>query len=691
MVLGTQLTIPGTYYTDMSLPQFVPFPAKPLRQEVAAKEWALYLDAWNSLAELYLRLKDQQFFPAVTEETSSVVDFLVSFFHELANDDSILPQALTLRKRCFHLLHRIYSGRGVPPTLLKWSALSDICHCFPKSEQLRSLLSQLWTKEATAIEKNLQSAKTALIKNLESKMPESAEETLNRLVPLLRVSPEAGTYMLTGSDFMDALNTAYPKVSPELQLKLTATSFLGLTALLEGQKPSLSTLSDHLYSLKANGEQQGKSTTTQGSLVADLVTNTPFLVKVRDKATQLDATRVKNFAAELSAFRQSSVARPRKLVRRKVEKGKGKQTDHEPLQTMHVHRMTLISQIQDLFPDLGSGFVARLLDEYNDDIELTTSHLLEDSLPPHLANSDRNEQLYVNTAILSLLVKTEETLLILSRSTTGANISHHTSEPLPPPSTRRNVYDNDELDRLAVNTSRLHLGRKNQHLTADKILSDRQEAPSKSAIISALAAFDSDDDERDDTYDVEDVGGTVDSTTADDSNLQDKNEEALFKAYTTAPGVFGRDAATRRGNPRTALKSETGMTDEAIEGWGIMIGRDPKRLRRMEAKFTTFAGQQTELAQTSWRASPIGSEGEETGNGDGQRGGRGGSAGRGRGRGPGRGRGGAGRGRGNPAGPADDKTTQVARQRKDQNKGSRANHNRRDQRARKMARGGLAG
>ncbi|PVH97714.1 hypothetical protein DM02DRAFT_730398 [Periconia macrospinosa] len=657
----------------MSLPQFVPFPAKSLRQEIAPKEWELYLDAWTSLAELYLRLADQEFASAISTENSSVVDFLISFFHELANDDSILPTVLTLRRRCFHLLHRIFSGQQVPPLLLRWPVLSDICRCFPKSEQLRNLLAQLWKREGTVIEKNLQLAKTSLIRNLESKMPENAEETLNKLVPLLKVSSDAGTYMATGSDFMDSLTTAYPSVSHGLQVKLTATAFLGLTALLEGQKPSLSTLSDHLYSLKANGEQRRKSATTQGSLVANLVTNTPFLTKVRDKATALDATRVKNFAAELSIFQEPSIARPRKLVRRKVDKGKSKATTHEldhgPSEKMHVHRMALISQIQDLFPNLGSGFIAKLLDEYNDDVEVTTAHLLEESLPPQLANADRNEQL----------------------PSMESSTIQHVPQSVPAPPTRRNVFDNDELDRLAIDASQLHIGRRNQELTADRILNDRQDAPSKSAILSALAAFDSDDDERDDTYDVEDVGGTVDSTTADDSNLQDKNEEVLFKAYSTTPAVFGRDAATRRGTARAALKSETGMTDESIEGWGIMIARDPKRLRRLEAKFATFGGQQTELAQTAWRASAVGSDGEDTGSGDGQRGGRGGSSGRGRGRGSGRGRGGGGRGRGNAAGPADDKSTQIARQRKDQNKGSRANHNRRDQRARKMARGGLAG
>ena len=275
--------------------------------------------------------------------------------------------------------------------------------------------------------------------------------------------------------------------------------------------------------------------------------------------------------------------------------------------------------------------------------------------------------------------------------TSSASKSHLAPRPTAPLQLvdlpeRRNKFDNDEFDRLAVDASRLHIGRKNQNLTADNILSDRSSAPNKSAILSALAAFDSDDDERDDTYDVEDVGGTVDVPGGDEANadLGSKNEEALFKAYSSNPESFGRDADTRRGKSRAALRSETGMTDEAIEGWGIMVGRDPKRLRRLETKFSTFSGQQRELASTAYRESPAGSGTEaDEGSGDGQRGGRGGP---GRGRGRGRGRGGGGRG-GNVAGPSGDKDTQRARQHKEAHKGQ----HRRNQRAKKMARGGLPG
>lgn len=305
------------------------------------------------------------------------------------------------------------------------------------------------------------------------------------------------------------------------------------------------------------------------------------------------------------------------------------------------------------------------------------------------------------------------------------NLVPHSTPPQLP--SRRNVFDDDEFDQLAIDTSRLHFGRRNPNANTEDILQDRSTAPAKAAILSALAAFDSDDDERDDTYvskpllclpppislcwdsrilfyslgiplstrcnanslqDIEDVGGTVDSANPEEAtaDVRDGNDEPLFKAYKATPDVFGRDAATRRGNGRMKLKQETGMTDEAIEGWGLMLSRDTRQMKRLETKFSTFAGGQNSLAPTSWKASPAGS-GTEDSDVDGGNRGRGGFRGRaGRGRGGGRGR-----GSGNVAGPTGEKDTEVARHRKEANKGSRANHNRRDQRAKKMARGGFPG
>lgn len=267
----------------------------------------------------------------------------------------------------------------------------------------------------------------------------------------------------------------------------------------------------------------------------------------------------------------------------------------------------------------------------------------------------------------------------MARNHATTQVSHYNQDH-PPLPVRRNVFDNDAFDRRTVDPSLVHRGRVNSSQTADNLLSAPPSSKAKAAILSALAAIDANDDERDDTYDVEDVGGTVDTaiygSDERDTDFRDGNEEALLAAYKQNPDAFNRSADTRRGKSRLTLKSDTGMTDEAIEGWAIMIARDPRRLTRLEAKFPILdAGMgQRELAPTSWRDSATATEDdsgtEEGGGGSGNaRGGGGGGSGRGRGDG---GRGGGGRGRG-------------------KEKGGRANHSRRNQRAKKMARGGFPG
>jgi activating signal cointegrator complex subunit 2 len=174
---------------------------------------------------------------------------------------------------------------------------------------------------------------------------------------------------------------------------------------LKGSKPNYSLLSDHLYALKARAEQDQKTNAGKKLLLADLVTNTPLLAQIRD-TLPAEGSRAKNIAASLSVFQQSSLARPKNLVRRKVDKGKARADvrddyGHGAFRGIHVHRMSLVSQIQDLFPELGAGFVVKLLDEYDNDAEQVTAHLLDDSLPAYLAEADRTEQLYV---LLTLII-----------------------------------------------------------------------------------------------------------------------------------------------------------------------------------------------------------------------------------------------------------------------------------------------
>ncbi|KAF7876548.1 hypothetical protein EAF04_001637 [Stromatinia cepivora] len=665
------------------LPPLVPYPKLSWRSNMLPEEWEACLDAWISLIEAHLSMPSPDFI-RISAKDESLPNFLVSYFAEVAlsHDENLSANSSKfkqLRKQAYLLFYRLIIVDKSPESLMGWEVLADVCKVYGK-ERGGKVITLSWSKHSTAIEASLSSVKGLLTEELDAGLKgdlKGSEILLRRLNHLLYASPEAASFFMAGDDFVDALISCYKLMNPPLRKVIISTTYLCIIGLTEGPKPRFSSLIDQLYSLNAAAEAHRKGpTNVNDSLVAELVTITPVLKQIQERidASGSGSSRAKSMITTLQGFRKPrGGGRPRHIIKKKPNKGKGlADADDQGNSNMHVHQMSLISQIQDLFPDLGSGFIVKLLEEYHDNTEEVISHLLDRSLPPNLNTADRYEKLEISN----------------ESSSSHADLAPRSTPPQLP--TRRNVFDDDELDQLTVDASRLHFGRRNPDQTADDVLQDRSTAPNKAAILSALAAFDSDDDERDDTYDVADVGGTVDSTNPEEPNpennlQQSTHDEALFRAYKSSPSVFARDATTRRSKERAAIRQETGMTDEAIEGWGVMLSRDPRQMRRLETRFATFKGEQAGLESTAWRAV----EGEEDGNGNGNRG-RGGRI-RGQGRGGRDGGGRGGRGGGNVAGTSGDKDTDVARQRKEANKGSRANHNRREGRARKMARGGFPG
>jgi activating signal cointegrator complex subunit 2 len=249
---------------------------------------------------------------------------------------------------------------------------------------------------------------------------------------------------------------------------------------------------------------------------------------------------------------------------------------------------------------------------------------------------------------------------------------------------RRNVFDGDDFDRLNISSKQIHQGRR--EIQIEESETPDEHSSRKAAILAALSKFDADDDERDDTYDVADVGGTVDQSEDTDKRPrgeraleQSPHEEVLFRAWKDSSALFARDSKTRISPVRQDLKRQTGMSDEQIEGWAIMLNRDAHlqdRLRKRYSTVTSFRGNQPALEAVRWHqsASEDNSANESDGHGEDSSNerGRGGRpfVNRGRGRGGFQGHStGDSRGRGRGRG------------------GGRANHNRREGRARKMGRG----
>ncbi|KAL1837892.1 hypothetical protein VTJ49DRAFT_3278 [Mycothermus thermophilus] len=701
-----------------TLPSFALFPIAAWRDQVPPDEWVACLNAWLALIASHLSLSESEF-ATLSAKDESLQAFLVSFTREVASGGANIlgssPSAKRLLRDCYALISKLLQSSAPPPDLARWEFLADASRVYGK-KKAGSLLAGLSASSKESLNTSLSALKKFLVKNLDAGLNggdlKGIEERLERVNDLISVSPPVAEFFLAGSDFIDGLISCYKITNPPLRRVLITTTYLCLVGLAGGQK--MSALTDHLYSLKtaADAHKSGPLNVND-SLVAELVTSTPLIQRLQRQLSDSSApsTRTKSVLTALESFKKpggSSLSKPKRLIKRKVDKGKGLAVFDaaQEQQEMHVHRMSQISQVQDLFPELGAGFIAKLLNEYADNTETVVAHLLDDSLPPHLQSADWSEPLTHHIpSSSSSQPQARRRSSLLPRPTPPLHSSPGLNPTAPAFSTSLAADIDSDSDELAMLTSsRLHIGKRPGD--ADSLLRNRSAAPSKAAILSALAAFDSDDDERDDTYDAADVGGAVDVVLTEADRLvmaegaaagavaamPEDLEAALVRAYLARSETFARDAASRQSADRAKLRDETGLTDEAIEGWAVMLERDEKRKRKLMARYGEFTGEQVEIGRTAWRAGVDEDEDEDGGEGgegssDTARGG--GGFGRGRGGrgggGPGRGRG---RGRGGSAPPAD---SDLARRRKEANKGSRANHNRRDGRARKMARAGFAG
>lgn len=161
------------------------------------------------------------------------------------------------------------------------------------------------------------------------------------------------------------------------------------------------------------------------------------------------------------------------------------------------------------------------------------------------------------------------------------------------------------------------------------------------------ASDDDDDDDIDSDSDASASGGPSQARTP--RNNESNQAQALLEiAYLRNPGVFARDATTRRSAARKDLRAATGWDDGQLEGWKIMLERNPHK--------------EAILERHQWAAAPPAASGggggaggkkKEGGGGGGGGGGKGGNNGGGGGSGSGSGGGrggnnnsGGGRGRG---------------------------------------------
>ncbi|XP_065745410.1 activating signal cointegrator 1 complex subunit 2 isoform X7 [Phocoena phocoena] len=194
---------------------------------------------------------------------------------------------------------------------------------------------------------------------------------------------------------------------------------------------------------------------------------------------------------------------------------------------------SLISQVKDLLPDLGEGFILACLEHYSYDPEQVINNILEGRLAPALSQLDRG---------LDRQVKPDLTPLLASR---------------------HNIFQNDEFDvfsRDSVDLSRVHKGRSTRkEESARSLLNDKREVVAQRrryeqySVVAEEPGEDSpyrsDDyeDEYDDTYDGNQVG----------ANDADSDDELISRRPFTIPQVL------RTKVPREGQEGEEEEEEEA--------------------------------------------------------------------------------------------------------------------------------
>ncbi|XP_066871264.1 activating signal cointegrator 1 complex subunit 2 isoform X9 [Kogia breviceps] len=293
---------------------------------------------------------------------------------------------------------------------------------------------------------------------------------------------------------------------------------------------------------------------------------------------------------------------------------------------------SLISQVKDLLPDLGEGFILACLEHYSYDPEQVINNILEGRLAPALSHLDRG---------LDRQVKPDPTPLLASR---------------------HNVFQNDEFDvfsRDSVDLSRVHKGRRKEE-SARSLLNDKREVVAQrrryeqySVVAEEVPVQPGEDspycgddyeDEYDDTYDGNQVG----------ANDADSDDELISRRPFTIPQVLRTKVPREGQEEEEEEEEEEEAEDEApkVPPWQVAgegpdhFVQDPAVLReKAEARRMAFLARKGYRHDSSTAVA------------------------------------------GSPRGHGQSRETTQERRKKESNKATRANHNRRTMTDRKRSKG----
>ena len=525
--------------TRVTLP-IARFPPFKLRSMLIERDPAAFAHLVDTFIH-YFEIVNQDSTLTRLHETSlnQLVDFIGSYIHEMASEvgmllslqisDELNASMQTLRAWVFHTIKvcglfylRIFGG-----TL--WEMV--VLYVNKNPETIRSMLAGTYEPQLQGVQ-NYQLDRINQIQQYLKELVEKNEfKRLDLLTVqyLLRDSTEFAAKFLT-VNWIEYLEAWWDKGNGKLA---TLAQELMLTTLLTANTSSIVALSRSLNITDL------ESLVTY-PLLGTLLTDDKFLRRRPELTKRLKYLNLANNKTTKSEEELTDQQRPSTDLR------------EQDLESLGI-----------LFPQLSKYQLTQLLLRYDSNIELITNLLFDN---PSLAEQIPRDAPDVETV--------------------------ETKESRESPS--------ETQEDLELHEDYLH--RKNKGLAVDNITKKHvpDEVRNKTLARALELLYENDHDEIDDTYDEAEVErskttakislkeGTESNPSELDSSIEtgskyDRIEGYLWNLLKEDPNLFARN---KRGSKvRKTMRSETGWSDEQIEGWARMLERSPQRARILEEKF----------------------------------------------------------------------------------------------------------
>lgn len=607
---------------------FIPY-IPPNTKGVESVIWQTALQAWTFNLSQLLDMHDELFLKETTSNTS-----LAQFVEQVLNEqiDDMATVDSTLIKGIFFIylrLSKLERDTSFTHPLLTIGRICSFAIVYGDSNtnEVRSIISELVKKDGR-IEQQLASLLSSLSEGVQS-IPSSLKppvsiDLLDQAYMLVRTFDALLSATLLVDSIYSTLNTldaiiiqCYDMLIPILEasvqddpdaaphaylIKKTLVSCFNTYVDMYFFQPLglVSSLSDH-HQLTIVSEEKGQSNTiielmcekiikyieesglestrsafVDGPLIMDWETEYHIVEKlgwINNTLFGNDDARIEFLKLSMEQVRDSN-------------KGTGtwgellNQPIDIPEVDLDIEITSKISQVHDLFPDYGEGFIEACLKASDNNVEQVIMQLLENNLPSAVSQLDRSMErthLPSSNAAVAQMEHLESESLELQEEREDVLKSRH------------NIYDNDEFDifnRKSVDASKVYAGKKNK-ANADDLLDDKSFIQNeKSKVFQRV--IDMYDDEYDDTYDdINDAGipSTVDNGDGDsaldivkkkqqENDPGSQNESLLVHTLVENPDLFGRKGSIRKSTKRAELRKRTGMSDEQLEGWAIMFNRN---------------------------------------------------------------------------------------------------------------------